>query len=179
MLFDRPVPGQSLTTTPKNMPYERPPEVTDPDEALAIHLAKLSDADTLEDIMYLLEIDIDIQTIVEGITRSAVMAGIHSVDVSLIVQPTMHEFIRTAADALGVEYKTGFEKEDRSQLRKDRASALSNKKLEKMGINIEETLAQVDMEEVKERPEEEAEEAMQDVTQAEKPKGLMAKESVE
>tara|TARA_B100001939_G_scaffold25753_3_gene20851 strand:+ start:11404 stop:11943 length:540 start_codon:yes stop_codon:yes gene_type:complete len=179
MLFDRPVPGQSLTTTPKNMPYERPPEVTDPDEALAIHLAKLSDADTLEDIMYLLEIDIDIQTIVEGITRSAVMAGIHSVDVSLIVQPTMHEFIRTAADALDVEYKTGFEKEDRSQLRKDRASALSNKKLEKMGINIEETLAQVDMEEVKERPEEEAEEAMQDVTQAEKPKGLMAKESVE
>ena len=179
MLSDRPVPGQSLTTTPKNMPYERPPEISDPDEALAVHLAKLSDADTLEDIMYLLEIDIDIQTVVEGITRSAVMAGIHSVDVSLIVQPTMHEFIRTAADALDVEYKTGFEKEDRSELRKDRASALSNKKLEKMGINIEETISQVDMEEVKERPEEEAEEAMQDVTQAEKPKGLMAKESVE
>ena len=30
MQFERPVPGQSLTTTPKSAPYERPPEITDP-----------------------------------------------------------------------------------------------------------------------------------------------------
>lgn len=29
MQFERPVPGQSLTTTPKSAPYERPPEITD------------------------------------------------------------------------------------------------------------------------------------------------------
>lgn len=176
-IFDAPVPGQSLTTTPKNMPYERPPEINDPDEALAVHLARLNDADTLEDIMFLLEIGIDIQTLVEGITRSAVMAGIHSVDVSLIVQPSMHEFIRSVADALGVDYKTGFEEEDRTQLRKDRASVLSEKKLAQMGIDLEETISQVDMEAVEEKAEEEPnpEEAMAEVTQAEEPKGLMAR----
>ena len=41
MLTDRPIPGQSLTTVPKSFPYERPPELTDPTEALDLHLDNL------------------------------------------------------------------------------------------------------------------------------------------
>ena len=28
-MFDAPIPGQSLTTEPKNYPWERPPEMSD------------------------------------------------------------------------------------------------------------------------------------------------------
>ena len=41
MQFDRPIPGQSLTSTPKGAPYERPPEINDPMEALEMHLDNL------------------------------------------------------------------------------------------------------------------------------------------
>ncbi len=34
MMYDRPIPGQSLTTEPKNAPYENPPEIVDVDEAI-------------------------------------------------------------------------------------------------------------------------------------------------
>ena len=51
VVFNAPIPGQSLTTPPRNAPYERPPEITDPDEALAVHLKRLSDPDAIEDAM--------------------------------------------------------------------------------------------------------------------------------
>lgn len=175
-VFDAPIPGQSLTTTPRNAPYERPPEITDPDEALAVHLTRLNNADSLEDAMYILEIGVDIQTLVEGITRSAVMAGLHSVDVSLIVQPVIHEFIKQAADALGVDYTTGFEEEDRDEIRKTRASALAAKKLEEMDIDVDDTVSDVDLSENEGR-EEEPEEVMEEMAPTEqKPMGLMARE---
>jgi len=41
--FEAPIPGQSLTGRPKNYPWERPPEITDPEVATQMHLMRLSD----------------------------------------------------------------------------------------------------------------------------------------
>ena len=43
MIFDGPIPGQSLTKTPRNAPYERPPEITDRIEPVLWHMNRLSD----------------------------------------------------------------------------------------------------------------------------------------
>ena len=51
MLTERPIPGQSLTTTPKNAPYERPPELTDSTEALDFHLDNLVKDGVIEDVL--------------------------------------------------------------------------------------------------------------------------------
>ena len=53
MVLDGPITGQSLTAPPKNAPYERPPELTDPDDALMVHLDTLNDAETMEGVVYL------------------------------------------------------------------------------------------------------------------------------
>jgi hypothetical protein len=108
-ITDRPIPGQSLTAEPRGQAYERPPEVVDPIEALDLHLDNLSREDAMEDAMYFLEAGLDLQTLVQGILRSAVMQGIHSIDVSLIIAPVIHEHIKGFADAAGVEYDEGFE----------------------------------------------------------------------
>jgi len=108
-ITDRPIPGQSLTTEPRSQAFERPPEIVDPIEALDMHLDNLSREDALEDSMYFLEAGLDLQTLVQGILRSAVMEGIHSIDVSLIIAPVIHEHIKGFADAAGVEYDEGFE----------------------------------------------------------------------
>lgn len=105
------IPGLSLTTTPGNAPYERPPETQDPKEAMRIHVERLNDPETMEAVVDFLEMGASIKTIVEGITRNAVMNGIHSIDVSMLVAPVLHEMIKGNADALGVKYKEGFEED--------------------------------------------------------------------
>ena len=109
--FNKPIPGMSLTTTPKNYPYERPPEINDPIVALKTHINRLSDPDRMEAVLFLLEDDngITLKQLVTGIVRGAVANGVHSIDVGLLVAPAIHEFIKNTADAVGAEYDEGLE----------------------------------------------------------------------
>ena len=116
MQFDRPVPGQSLTTPPKSAPYERPPELSDPIDALEAHLDNLMKDGAMEDVLFFLEEGVDLVTLNEGILRSAVMEGIHSVDISLIIAPALHEFIKGAALRADVEFDEGFEQKDAKKI---------------------------------------------------------------
>ncbi len=109
MMYDRPIPGQSLTTEPKNAPYENPPEITDPDEALMVHLDHLNNEEAAEDILDFIEAGVDVKTLTEGVLRSAVMQGIHSIDVSLLIGPVVHEFIRGIPLSAGMDFDDGFE----------------------------------------------------------------------
>jgi len=108
-ITDRPIPGQSLTAEPRSQPFERPPEIVDPIEAIDAHLDNLSNKGAVEDLIYFAEFGVDLVTLVQGILRSAVMEGIHSIDVSLIIAPVLHEHIKGILDASGVEYEEGFE----------------------------------------------------------------------
>ena len=109
--LERPIPGQSLTAEPRSQAYERPPEVSDPIEALDMHLDNLSEPGAMEDALHFLDYGLDLVTLVEGILRSAVMEGVHSIDVSLIIAPALHEFIKNFADEAGVDYDEGFTNE--------------------------------------------------------------------
>ena len=115
MQFDRPIPGQSLTTTPKAAPYERPAELTDPREALEAHLDNLMKEGAMDDALFFLEEGLDLVTLVDGILRGAVMEGIHSIDVSLIIAPALHEFIKGAALRADVDFEEGFENKKAKQ----------------------------------------------------------------
>ena len=108
VMFNAPIPGQSLTSTPKGAPYERPPEITDPLEALDYHLDNLENPKAVKEAMFFLEMGMDLNSLVEGITRGAVMEGMHSIDTSLIIAPVIHEYLKGYADALEVNYKEGF-----------------------------------------------------------------------
>jgi len=108
-ITDRPIPGQSLTAEPRSQAFERPPEVVDPIEALDLHLDNLSKEGAMEDAMYFLEAGLDLVTLVQGILRSAVMEGIHTIDVSLIIAPVVHEYIKGFAEIAKIEYDEGFE----------------------------------------------------------------------
>lgn len=135
-LFDRPIPGQSLTSEPKNRPYERPPEISDPEEALMVHLARLNEVDVIDGAMFLIQKGVDVRTITEGILRSAVAQGIHSIDVSLIVAPAIHEYISGTAEAIGLEYEDGFEdKQEREQAMYQMNESLGETMLRKAGFD--------------------------------------------
>lgn len=167
--FERPIPGQSLTATPKNAPYERPPEIADPELAIQVHLARLTDPEAMEEAMFHLEMGLDLVSLTEGILRSAVMAGVHSVDVSLIVAPVIHEYIKSVADELGIEYEEGFEdKGAKERTRYARNAMLAKDKMEKLGVSPKETASQMETP----TPEMEQEDMMMP---EEAPRGLMAR----
>lgn len=132
-MFKAPIPGQSLTTEPKSFPYERPPEIVDPLEALDKHIENLSNPEAIEDALYFLEMGLDMVSLVNGILRSAVMEGIHSIDVSLIIAPVLHEYLKGFAEVEGIEYDEGFENPKRvEEMRYARNSKRAKNMLKKM-----------------------------------------------
>ena len=178
MQFDRPVPGQSLTTTPKAAPYERPPETADPMEAIGKHLDNLTKEGVMEDLVFFIEQGLDIQTLTEGILRSAVMEGIHSVDVSLIIGPVIFEFIRGIAIDADIEFDDGLDNPDAKRaIMVQRDSVRARKILNDLdlgedlpdSLSLEDTeMPEIDESAIEEEPEEVPEES-------EQPRGLMAR----
>jgi hypothetical protein len=177
MQFYRPIPGQSLTTTPKAAPYERPPELTDPMEAIEAHLENLTKDGVLEDITFFLEQGLDLQTLTEGILRSAVMEGIHSVDVSLIIGPVIFEFLRGVAIDSGIDFDEGLDNPDAKRaIMVQRDSVRAKKILSNMKIGGKEVKDMLSLEDA-DMPEEDittAEASIEETTE-DPSQGLMAR----
>ncbi len=135
-MFNGPIPGQSLTTEPRAMPYERPPEIADPIEALDLHIENMSRPEAMEEALFFLEMGVDLQTLVEGILRSAVMAGKHSIDISILAGPVLHEFIRGTAVASGIDFEEGIEDKEGKKIQTyARNKMRSARMLSKMGYD--------------------------------------------
>ncbi len=93
-LLDAPIPGQSLTDQPKNWPWENPPEMADPEEATQYYINKLADEEIMDDLSVLLGSDMPVAPFVKTLLTMGVMNGLHSIDVSMIIAPVIHAFIR-------------------------------------------------------------------------------------
>ena len=126
------IPGQSLTAEPKNAPYENPPQMVKPEDAINWHLDRFTDYERYEALMDALQLDIDVVTITKGLLRNAVMQGRHSVDVSIIIAPVIHEFIKTTAENAGIEFDEGFDEEGRAAQRKEMDYTISTHKARKL-----------------------------------------------
>lgn len=132
--FEAPIPGESLTSAPKAAPWERPPEIVDPEEAIEMHLSRLSDPERMQSVVDALELGVDIKSLTTGLLRSAVANGIHTVDVSLLVAPVVHEFIKKTAEDAGIEYDEGLvDEENEKSRRRQIEHAKAKRKLKKAG----------------------------------------------
>lgn len=170
-MFSAPIPGQSLTSEPKNYAWENPPEFEAPEDALLWHMDRLQEPEKVKSILGLLELDLDVVTLTEGILRGAVAEGRHTIDVSMIIAPVIHEYIVGTANAVGIDYKEGLEEGlDEEQMTYDIEEFKARKILDEMeGEDPEVDLSPLESEEPVEQPEEEEE------TDNEKPVGLMAR----
>jgi len=171
-MFNAPIPGQSLTTEPKNYPWENPPEYSNPEDALMWHMDRLDDPEKTKACLGLLELGLDVVTLTEGLLRGAVAEGIHTIDTSLIIGPVIHEYLTGTADAAGIEYKEGLSenKMDMDALDSQAREQEARKILE--DIDNEED---IDLSPMEEEPMQEEMPMEQPEMQEEKPKGLMAR----
>jgi hypothetical protein len=148
MQFDAPIPGQSLTTEPKNFAWERPPEIVDPELAIQYHLEKLSRPAAVEGILDTMEVlEVDIATLTKGYLRAQVAEGIHSIDVSLVVAPVVHEFIKQIATTAGIDFDEGFEDKTRTKNAKRKREEESAKRyIKNLGVSPRELVEDAEVE---------------------------------
>ena len=182
-MFSTAIPGQSLTSEPKNSKWENPPRMVSPEEALLWHLEKLRKPKSMEAAAGMMALGIDILTLTEGVLRAAVAEGEHSIDVSMIIAPVIHEHIKGIGDAVGIDYKEGFDEEDQEEFNLNEVSLSLHKKEarkilaeidEERGVDLSELEEpQVNMEE--DMSKEEPMDVQIEEPQEEKPMGLMSR----
>ena len=124
--FGAPIPGQSLTTTPKERPWERPSETSTVDQALGYYFTNFRDPEVIDDLMTVVDMGIPLQPIVKTLYMSSVMNGIHNLDVGLIVAPVLTEFLAAVAKTYEIDFK--YSAVDPQQRRKEK----EQKKVEMM-----------------------------------------------
>ena len=126
--MDGPIPGQSLTKTPRNALYERPPEITEPNDAILWHMEKLSDPKRLDNLLFTLEYGLPVKHATQAALTLAVAKGIHNIDVSLVIAPVIHKFIASTAEEAGVKYLDDFKNADMTEeSEKNKVQALLDK----------------------------------------------------
>ena len=176
MIFDRPIPGQSLTTEPKGAPYENPPEIVDPIDAAKYHLERMNTEESTEDLIYFMEEGLSIRTITQGIIRGGVFGGRHSIDVGLIIAPVIHEYIKDVAELGGIDYDEGLDdNKARAVINYNRDMTRAKAMLRELKINAADA---VDEPSPMEKPMEEPKVIEEPMVAEAKPMGLMSKMGV-
>ena len=176
-MFSAPIPGQSLTSEPKNSPWENPPQMTTPEEAVMWHIERLGKPKKVKSVVGLLSLNLDVVTMTEGILRGAVAEGRHSVDVSLIIAPIIHEYIKGIGDAAKIDYNEGLDDGEEDIDLREVNMALREKEVEDILKNIE-AGEEIDLSPLEEDVPSEEEPMMEEPKEEPKPMGLMSRRSM-
>ena len=147
--LNRPIPGQSLTSELGGRPWQSPPQYATVDDAMDWYLERFDSQEVVEELMSVIESGIPLSTLANSMQLGAVLNGVHSIDVGVLVMPIIIEMMKYLAEQTNTEYKMGDEPEET-----DRpsdaviASALNELKNQQEGSDNEEP----EMEEEEEEP---------------------------
>ena len=178
--FDRPIPGQSLTGEPRNVPWEQPAEMSSVEEVTKFYIGRLANQDVIDDFGALCQAGVSLAPMVESIYLSGVMRGIHSLDTGMLAGPVIHTFLKQAIESMGISVK------DTSDDPQKRAEAAEMERFRLVATKYLVTEEDEDMSDpgkqmLSEMLEEEgeaeqpAEDVMPEETMNEEPMGLMAR----
>ena len=147
--LNRPIPGQSLTSELGGRPWQSPPQYATVDDAMDWYLERFDSQEVVEELMSVIESGIPLSTLANSMQLGAVLNGVHSIDVGVLVMPIIIEMMKYLAEQTDTKYKMGDEPEET-----DRpsdaviASALNELKNQQEGSDSEEPM----MEEEEEEP---------------------------
>jgi len=108
-MLQGPIPGQSLTKPPGDMPWETPPELSTIEEVIDFYTEKLMSAETEDFLLLTLDEGMSVERIAEFLSTSGTMNGRHSLDLAFLIDPYIRELIRYVADSADVDYIDSYE----------------------------------------------------------------------
>ena len=110
-LLDAPIPGMALTAELGGRPWQSPPQYATIEEAMEWYLERFDSQEVVEELMAVLESGIPISTIANSMQLGAVLQGVHSIDVGVLVMPILMEMMKYLAENTDTNYKMGDEPE--------------------------------------------------------------------
>jgi hypothetical protein len=102
--LNQPIPGISLTGAPGNAPWEQPPKHTSIDEVVDYYSDLLVEEETIKNVIDVIKRNVPLLTIAEGIMRTGIMQGMHTIDAGMLVKPILVELLIALAEIYGVKY---------------------------------------------------------------------------
>lgn len=191
--FEGPIPGQSLTAEPKNAPWENPPQISTKEGAFEYYIKKLGKDDVQDDVLDMLDLGMPVDALTDAMLTQGIMAGIHTVDIKLLIKARLMAVVEAVAQEAGIDYVMSFEdyadKDEDARIKRQRhlAAKLSVEAAKKgeeapldeggmLERDIAEIMQENPMEEAQETPEFEASETPE--YEQKESMGLMSKEPV-
>ena len=107
--FDAPIPGMALTAEFAARPWQTPPEIASVDDAIEYYLERMSTDDFADQLTDVMEMGVPVADIANTLQLGAVMEGVHTIDVGILVMPLLAEMMMLIGDSAGVEYESGLE----------------------------------------------------------------------
>jgi hypothetical protein len=165
-MIDGPVAGMAMAAELGNRPWQKPPKYATVEEALEFYLPRLTEPQVYDQLLDVMELGIPLTTIAESMQIGAVMEGMHTIDVGILVMPVLIEMMAYIGDDADIEYNLGMEERIDEDKISESTIALAMKKVRaRLPEEVEEVKEEVaDME-----PAEQAEEMPAELS------GLMAR----
>ncbi len=139
-LVDGPVAGMGLTHELGGRPWQKPPQYNTVEESLQYYIPRFADPKVVDQLLDVMELGIPLTTIADAMQSSAVMEGIHTVDVGLLAMPVLVEMMAYIGDEANVKYDLGLEQRIDDDEISDTKIALAMKRLrEKLPEKLEES----------------------------------------
>jgi hypothetical protein len=121
--FEAPIPGMSMTHELGARPWQTPPKYATVEEALEYYLPRMQDNSFTDSLINVIEMGMPLTTLANTIQLAGVMEGRHSVDVGILIMPVLIEMMQLVAEAEGIEYVTGMERDMKSETKDSDVSA--------------------------------------------------------
>tara|TARA_A100001515_G_scaffold128448_2_gene114690 strand:+ start:1068 stop:1559 length:492 start_codon:yes stop_codon:yes gene_type:complete len=102
--FSGPVPGQAMTAGEKSRPWFNPPKYNTVEEAMEFYLERLSSEQQSTKLLSVIKKGLPLTSLSETITTGGVMEGLHTIDVALLLNPILVEFMKGLSELAKVEY---------------------------------------------------------------------------
>ncbi len=110
--LSRPIPGQSLTHELRARPWQNPPQFNTVEESMDWYLERFDNPELVEEMLSIIENKVPLSVIANSMQLGAVLQGVHSIDVGVLITPIIIEILRTLAEKTDTDYVIGDEPED-------------------------------------------------------------------
>ena len=172
-LLDAPIPGQSLTSELGGRPWQQPSELNTLEDAMDYYIPKLGDPSQLNTTLRIIDSGAPLTTIAEILTLSGTMEGKHNVDLAILVNPIIVEFLKGLGDMAKIDYvidsEDNYDDEDMTDL--DAIDAEDERiKQERVDVLMDDAMETDTVDSI--------EEETVPIEENEEPKGLMTRRTV-
>ncbi len=102
--LDAPIPGMSLTHELGARPWQTPPEMSTVEDAIDFYIPRIGNPKTINQVLGLLESGTPLTNIAETMTLVGTMEGKHTVDIAVLMNPIIVEYLKGIGDITQTPY---------------------------------------------------------------------------